>query len=482
MTETFELSGDPDAILGSAQHWTNFGSSSHSAAGDVSSLDATQFSGDEGDTYRSRINHDMTPHLTTAGEAWSNVGSALQTYAHSLRELQQQMSALKTDAAEQKSKVDSSQQAVHQAQQADRTNAAATTPNPSYRSGTDAATTGHANAVGAYNGSVSQAATIRKEHRHAIQKCCSSIDDAKHKRFQKPPGFWDKVKSVGSAAWDGFKKGLSFAAQHIAPLLDVVAMVAGVLALVPFLAPVMGPIALAAGGLSLGIKVLDKVLNGSDTSWFEIGVSAVALVPGVRPLTTIGKLGKLSAVAKVAGRTGNELGVARKALTVAKNAGKGVRTAKRAVSSATEANVAARAAQAALKGRYARIDKVWTWTDRGLVAVLAAGNTKVTYDRTGRWDAAVVAGATSLIGLKVNPGSKKFTAVQGIVSNAAATGNQAYQMTVQGKWDDPKEWLKVGAAVAKTGISCGNTVAYSSAGTHPNGSTRAAHELPNHWG
>lgn len=483
--ETFELGGDPDAIIGSAAHWTGFGTAASQASGDVSGLDSGEFVGDEGDTYRSKIDNDMTPHLQTTGEAWSQVGTALKTYGEKLRTLQQRMAKLKADAQEQQGKISSTAQAVSEAKGKDQANAAATTPDPNYTSGTADATTAHQNAVSAYNGSVAEAKKIRDEHDDAVRACCDEISSAKGKRFQKPPGFWDKVGNTLSEGWDavkdGLKAGLSFAAKYIAPILDIVSMVSGVLALIPVLAPIMGPIALATGAASLLIKVGNKLLNG-EGSWLDIGISALALVPGVKPLTTMGKLGKMSAAGKLMGKAGNELGAARKALTVAKNSGKGIKAAKQAVRSAEKANTEARAAYTALKNRYDTIDDVWKWTERGVVGGLTAGNTASTYAKTGSWEAALAAGGASLLGYKVNPNSKQFTAIQSIIANGGATANQAYQMTVQHKWDNPMEWAKLVAAAGKTGISGTTTAVYSSAGTHPNGSSRDAFELPNHWG
>jgi hypothetical protein len=105
MTETFQLGGDPSAIRGSAQQWANFASAATGAASDVGSLDSAEFIGDEGDTYRGRVNSDMTPHLKTTGEAWSKVSAALLKYAGTLEALQGQMNTLRIQAGHQQTAV-----------------------------------------------------------------------------------------------------------------------------------------------------------------------------------------------------------------------------------------------------------------------------------------------------------------------------------------------------------------------------------------
>lgn len=490
MSETFELSGDPDAILGSAQHWANFGSSAHSAAGDVSSVDASQFSGDEGDTYRGRINQDMTPHLTTAGEAWSGVGSALRTYAHTLRGLQERMSTLKTAAAEQKSKVASSEQAVQQAQQADLTNAAATTPDPHYKSGTSDANTGHQNAVSAFNGSVAEAAAIRKEHREAVQKCCSSIDDAKHKRFQKPPGFFDKLKSTVTTT---FKAGLAFAVKYVSPMLKMVSMVAGVLALVPFLTPIMGPIALAAGATALAIDVLNKLVTGQG-SWTQMGLDALGLVPGVKQLSTFGKMAKLGNAAKNIEKANDGLKGAKAALAAARNAkpplafltrnGRAakaaIKNAKTGVAEAKGALKTANSQYKALDDHFANVAKNWRRVEAGTTAATAGLTGYRNYEVNGSVKEALLAGGVAATGVKIPGVGKKFDAAQNIVSSAAGTGHQAVNMFVLHPElaNDPVQQTKLLTGAGKTVMHSTNMARFSEPGVHPNGLPRAAFELP----
>lgn len=490
MTETFELSGDPDAIIGSAQHWTNFGSSAHSASSDVGSLDASQFSGDEADTYRGRINKDMTPHLTTAGDAWSDVGSALRTYAGTLRDLQQRMTALKAAAAEQKSKVDSSAQAVQQAQQADKTNSLATTPDPRYKSPTADANTGHADAISAFNGSVSEAAAIRKEHREAIQKCCGTIDDAKHKRFQKPPGFWDKL---GAVVVHQFKQALAFAVKYVSPMLKMVSMVAGVLALIPFLTPVMGPIALAAGATALAIDVLNKLVTGQG-SWAQMGLDALGLVPGVKQLSTFGKMAKLGNAAKNIEKASDGVKGAKAALVAAKSAkpklafltrnGRAakaaIKNAKTGVSEAKGALKTANSQYKALDDHFAKVAKNWRRVEAGTSTATAGLTGYRNYELNGSIMEAMLAGAVSATGVKVPGVSKKFDAIQNIIANGAATTHQAVNIYVLHPElaGNRLQQARLITGGGKTLLHSSNASMYSQAGTHPNGMSRAAFEVP----
>lgn len=507
MTETFQLGGDPSAIRGSAQQWTNFASAATGAASDVDSLDSSEFVGDEGDTYRTRVSSDLTPHLKTTGEAWSKVSAALLKYAATLQDLQGQMNTLRIQAGHQQAAVQQASNAAADARAADDAHTqqreqdgkalkpGQTLPPSSYVPQAGSANANLTNAQNALSQTHAEAARIRSRHSTAVSHCTSEIDHAKDMRFQKPPGFWDKVAGVAGDLWNAAKAGVSWAAQHIGPVLKIISAVAGVLALIPCLAPVMGPIALVTGGAALLLDVANKLMNGQG-SWLQIGIDALGLVPGIKPLTTMGKLGKLKAAEELAVTTSRGVDRANAALALAKNAKRGlpftktakafkagVNDAKVTLKAAKATNKAASRAETQLVSHYRKIDNTW----KAVELVTTSGTSAITayknYTQTGSWQQALLAGGVSALGTKIPGVSKKFTAVQNVVANGAATTFQGVQLALDPKKrNDPMQWVKLGASGAKTVMHGTNAVVYRNAGTHPNGSERKSYEVPSYWG
>jgi len=62
------------------------------AAGQIRSLDTSQFVGPEADEYREGLSENLPPHLHQAGQAFGLVATALTAFAGDLSELQERMS------------------------------------------------------------------------------------------------------------------------------------------------------------------------------------------------------------------------------------------------------------------------------------------------------------------------------------------------------------------------------------------------------
>lgn len=524
MTETFSLGGDPASIRGSAQHWSNFASAATGAASDVQAVDSSEFVGDEGETYRSRINTDMHPHLTTTGSAWEKVAGALHTYAGELETLQQRMSSLKVQAGHHQDAVNQASTNLSNAQSADAGNShqrllasqklkpGETLPVDTYVTQSGSASTTLSNARADLNGTIAAAATVRSDHSKALKACCGTINAAKEMRFQKPPGFWDKVGSfvcdkLGDG-WNALKAGVSWAAEHIGPVLKIISAVAGLLALIPFLAPVMGPIALVTGGAALLLDVANKLMNGKG-SWLQIGIDAVGLIPGVKALTSTAKVAKVAKAGKALDGAETSLKgarstlmaaskntrMAKSALAVQKGTGRnavvrgfkstfnrdGIKSAENALNNSRGTLATSRSALNSAKSKYAselanfgkaekfakNHDLAWKVID----PLASAGGTALTgvktyQDTNGDWGAVVRATGVAALGQKIPGASNKFNGVQGIVANGAATVNQGVNMAQNPeKLTDPKEWAKLTSSAVKTGTSVHTVAANGSAGT-----------------
>jgi len=89
--ERFALAGDPAAIGRSAQGWSQFAGQASGSAADIRLLDTTLFVGPEGDQYRDGLRHDLAARLDTTGQAYADVGAALDHFASVLAGLQDRM-------------------------------------------------------------------------------------------------------------------------------------------------------------------------------------------------------------------------------------------------------------------------------------------------------------------------------------------------------------------------------------------------------
>lgn len=312
MSDTFSLGGDPGSIRASGQSWKSFASSASSASSDIKSVDAASFQGDEGDTYRGKVNDDLPPRLDKTHEAWEQVGSALITYASTLEDLQSRLATLKTqhDSASQTASAKAND--LESAKSADKTHdqqqteaksklkPGETLPPSTYSSGASGAQSQLNEANNAVQDTINKANQVHSEHRTALNTCCNQIEDAKGKRFEKPPGFWGKLKD-SVVDW---VKDHADVLKQISGVLKIISAIAGVLSFIPILTPIMGPIALVTGGAALLIDVGLKLITG-EGSWASIGIDAATmLLPGAGKLIGKGIKGVVGAerVASVGNR------------------------------------------------------------------------------------------------------------------------------------------------------------------------------------
>ncbi len=247
------LSGDPEAIRSSAAVWSAFGTSASSAAADVRGIDSGDFKGDEADIYRDRLNRDLPPHLDVASDAWSTVAGALRSYAGALEAVQSRMSTLSAQAGEQVADVHAADDslAVAQAQEAVQAN-------------TDAAN------------------RLHLEHSAAVDACVGAINRAAGMRFEQPPGFWGRLEH-SVVGWVGAHADVL---RSVSAVLKQVSSIAGLLAMIPAFAPVMGPLAVASAAGSVLIDGSLKLATG-EGSWSDVMIDGASLVPFARGLAVV---------------------------------------------------------------------------------------------------------------------------------------------------------------------------------------------------
>ena len=429
MTETFRLGGDPATIRLSAGTWSRFAADAGGAASDLRGLDTGEFVGDEADDYRGSIHTDLVPHLDTAAQAWGIVSTALYSYAGTLEQLQARMSALATQAQHQQDSVTAADRTLRDARSADLHNTLATQqataalkpgeslPPNAYVSHASSASTSLGNARAALQGTIDAANTVRGEHHEALTVCGAEIDRAKHLRFTRPPGFFGGLKDSVVT----FVSDHSGVLLEISSVLKMVSAVSGVLALIPVLTPIMGPIMLATGAAALAIDVTVKLCTGQG-SWLQMGVDTLALIPGVKSLTLLGRTGGVL----------SEVG---------------------------------------------ELKTLW----KGVELVSSAGTTALTTVQAVRGDKSWTDAVVSGLGMKLPVKSDRFKAVQGLVAGGADVVNKggtiAYKYAT-GEKVTGQDWFNLGVSVGKTGVNAGKTYAYRTAGTNPDGTARPAYKAP----
>ncbi|MDQ2739080.1 MAG: DUF6531 domain-containing protein, partial [Actinomycetota bacterium] len=282
----FSLSGDAGSIRSSAGKWSSFGAAASTAAGDIRRLDSGDFTGDEAETYRDRLNKDLPPHLDSTSQAWSVVASALTAYSQTLESLQSRMKVLASQAADQQAAVNSAGSAVVEAKTADAHHAAAqeaaskalkpgqVLPADTYFAQTSGATNGLSSANTGLQATVDAAGILRSEHTTAVDACVAAIGRAKGLRFEEPPGFWGRLRDSVT----GWVADHADVLKAISGVLKQISSIAGLLAMIPILTPVMGPIAAGTAGASVLIDAAVKVSTGQG-SWTDIVLDGASVLP-----------------------------------------------------------------------------------------------------------------------------------------------------------------------------------------------------------
>lgn len=311
---TFSLTGDADSIRSSARKWTAFSTAADTAAGDIRGIDSGDFQGDEADTFRDKMNADLPPHLDATATAWSSVASALTTYAATLAELQTKLTALQATAQHQQATVDAAGGAVADAKTADARHTTAQEaakkdlePGATMTPDTyQPQSTGAANRLSAANealqATITAANTLRADHNRAVDTCVNDINDAAGTRFQEPPGFWGRLKN----SFTGWVSEHADVLKSISGVLKTISGIAGILAMIPVLAPVMGPIALVAGGGALLIDATVKIVTGQG-SWGDVLFDAATMLPLGKGVALLRSTKAGASVARAAGAAGQAL-------------------------------------------------------------------------------------------------------------------------------------------------------------------------------
>jgi hypothetical protein len=290
--DTFTLRGDPAAIDASADTWARFAADADNTATDLRRLDATDFQGDEADTYRARLNTDLPPYLDTTARAWTQVGTALRTYAATLAQLQTQISGLRctawsqwqsaaaADTAADQAEADDNAHTADRHQRAETLEPGQPLPTDTYQPAAPDARSTAATTNAAYNATMTAADQLHADHSQAMNACADAIDRATAMRFADPPSWLGHL----------WHKACDWVADHIdilqtlSAVLKQISSIAATLAMIPILAPLAGPVAAGTGALALGIDTGIKITTGKG-NWTDIALTGMSLIPGAKAAT-----------------------------------------------------------------------------------------------------------------------------------------------------------------------------------------------------
>ncbi|MFI6231341.1 DUF6531 domain-containing protein [Micromonospora echinospora] len=310
----FRMEGDPSAIRSSAGKWHGFGAAATQAASEITGLDTSQFVGPEGDQFRKGLNASMPGNLRVTGDAFGRVATSLRTFADALSGLQDEMRPLAQRAPGLWAALQAARGRAERARDADARHEREVAARPpedtepdTYRSDSGAAGADLSQAQREWDACVAAANGLRTRQTTAVRDCVRVINEAKDLRFRENPKWWNL-----KGQFTNFVRDNQELLQKLSGALKIVSLVAGLLSFIPVLAPVMGPIAIAAGATALLIDASVYAATGK-------GSLTQILIDGVLTVVPIGRLAMLGrnlprvaqAFSSVANRGRNMSSVAR---------------------------------------------------------------------------------------------------------------------------------------------------------------------------
>nr|WP_233628340.1 RHS repeat-associated core domain-containing protein [Saccharopolyspora sp. HNM0986] len=260
----FSLGGSPEAIAGSARRYDRFGGSASHAAERITGMDTGEFQGPEAEQFRDKIDSELPPDLRVTGTAFSQVGTALNTFSSRLSELQGKMRPLAHQAPGLWEQLKASEGRVERAESADRAHADkvrdaqahapaghAPPPGAAYESDAGDASAALSSARAAWQDCVDKANGLRTEMTAAARECTNRINDAKGMRFKEPPAGYDLI-GQGQDFIRENKDVLKEISSALKVVSGALAVIGVVLQAIPVVGNAVGGAFLIAAGITGG--------------------------------------------------------------------------------------------------------------------------------------------------------------------------------------------------------------------------------------
>jgi hypothetical protein len=253
----------------------------------LSSAGSQDWHGQAADAFRAHVREDMLPLARQAGDSVGKAATALRTWAATLAGLQEDARALDRQAAPYRDELNAALRSAG-------LSASSTPPYPATVKPAQQARLDEANT--ALSGILAKANDLHSRYLTAVRQTDTQLDDAGN-MAPHPPGLFASLWHDAEGMYDPVVHGLSgfvhdkALLEFISGIANIVATVAGLLALFPPLTFIFGPIAIAAAVAALGA---DALLAGFDHgSWGAVALDAVAVVADAGWLKAASKLADL---------------------------------------------------------------------------------------------------------------------------------------------------------------------------------------------
>ncbi len=263
----------------------------------LSSAGSQDWRGQAADAFRTHLDTDMIPLVRKATESVATAAAALRGWAVTLASLQDEAGALDRQAAPWREQIAATLRAAGLP--------AATSVTPPYpASVTPAQGLRLQDASTALAAIIAKADDLHTQYLAAVQRAGSQLQEASNMAPQ-PPGLFASLWHDAVSGWDGLVRDASefvhdkALLEFISGVANVVAVVAGLLALVPPLSAIFLPVAIGAAVVA---TLSDAALAGFDHgSWVAVGLDAAATVAGGGWFKAAAELGDMYKGSEAAG-------------------------------------------------------------------------------------------------------------------------------------------------------------------------------------
>lgn len=275
--EMFTISGDPIAIARSSKDWTEFADNCTTAASQIRGLNTEQFIGPEADIYRQHVGQELPSHLDNVSAGYHPVGEALLRFSRTLQDFQDAMAPLKIHGQNCWEHLISVKIGFGYPMPIQQGEPLLGGPPPPLlpiqaEQAADIAAAQHA-----WDTVCSEAAALKASAADAAAQCAAAIRQA------KSPHFAERPSGAQGAIFD-HSEGLS----QLSSLLSALGLGAAAICVIPIIgegaAPVAGPVAIGAGGASLGIE--------SGLAWAGVDSATNVMIGAAAMFVPGGKLAK----------------------------------------------------------------------------------------------------------------------------------------------------------------------------------------------
>ncbi|MFV8186151.1 enoyl-CoA hydratase/isomerase family protein [Streptomyces sp. AF1B] len=248
------------------------------ALGELERIECGAWKGKTAIAFTDYVGQDVTPLIRKSHDSFDKASRALHHWANQLDGFQERADRLEKEAGEKLSA---------------KADAQAKADQKGDGKGSDEL----GKASSAVDGVIQRVHDLEEEYRQAARKISKELDKAGDIAPDEP-GFWDKLGSSISDAWDATGDWIKDHADVFKAIGDLLSLASGILGLLAIItAPFepLGAIFAAGAMITSGAALLTHLIAkaaGADVSWTDITFDALGVLPGVKGLTGSAELAK----------------------------------------------------------------------------------------------------------------------------------------------------------------------------------------------